>query len=97
MAKIKHGHCIHRTSTYYSWASMKSRCNNKRDACYIRKNITYCSSWEEFSNFLKDMGERPINTSLDRIDSTRNYEKLNCRWSSSSTQARNAQTKSSSG
>lgn len=33
-----------------------------------------------FSNFLLDMGERPLGTSLGRIGDTGNYEPGNCAW-----------------
>ena len=35
------------------------------------------------------MGERPPETSLDRIDGTKNYNKENCRWVTSKEQRRN--------
>jgi hypothetical protein len=35
------------------------------------------------------MGERPINYTLDRKNSDKNYEKENCRWATRKTQTRN--------
>jgi hypothetical protein len=71
---------------------MKTRCNNpnqKQYKNYGGRGITYCERWESFYNFLNDMGERPPNTSLDRIDNDGNYEKGNCRWSPTHVQMRN--------
>jgi len=80
----KHGY--YGTPTYKSWSEMKHRCN-----CNIKNynNITYCDRWEKFENFLQDMGERPSNTSLDRIDVYGNYEPSNCRWATFEQQVNN--------
>jgi hypothetical protein len=71
---------------------MMSRCYSKDDLDYRRykKNgITVCKRWFKFENFLADMGERPPNTTLDRIDNTKGYNKKNCRWACPITQANN--------
>jgi len=82
---FKHGHKINRkvTPEYHSWYNMKSRCYNPNYRNYKYwggKGIKVCKRWFKFENFLKDMGMRPPNTSLDRIDGTKNYCKSNCRW-----------------
>jgi hypothetical protein len=90
-----HGHRQGRlaSKTYISWRNMNSRCYyepNNRHHLYGGRGIEVCDRWRHsFDNFLADMGERPKNTTLDRIDSNGNYEPTNCRWASNKTQARN--------
>ena len=88
MAKSKgnYRHGMYGTPTYKSWSEMKRRCD-KNIGCY--KNITYCEEWKKFENFFKDMGIRPNNTTLDRIDPYANYEPSNCRWADIITQENN--------
>lgn len=78
--------------TYNSWSSMNVRCFNKKVKDYIRyggRGITVCDRWKDFSLFLEDMGERPPNTSLERINNNGNYEPSNCKWGSMREQSRN--------
>lgn len=87
--KTTHGHRIGRvnTGTYTSWEAMKRRCSVGGQ--YYEKGISVCSRWLSFSSFIFDMGERPVGTTLDRINPLGNYEKTNCRWADPNTQARN--------
>jgi hypothetical protein len=72
---------------------MKQRClnpNNKNYKDYGGDGITVCERWIKFENFLEDMGERPIGTTLDRFPNKRgNYEPGNCRWATLSEQNKN--------
>lgn len=71
---------------------MKGRCQNPNHAAwkwYGAKGIKVCERWQTFENFIDDMGERPPNSTIDRIDASKNYEPLNCRWASHKEQGRN--------
>lgn len=70
-------------SEYYVWSSMKQRCNNpkcKSFPYYGAKGISVCKRWDKFENFFRDMGKRPPNSSIDRINNKLGYSKDNCRW-----------------
>lgn len=94
MSKIKHGHSLNGriSPTYYSWACMMRRTKNKNHEkwmYYGGRGISVCESWNNFANFLYDMGERPKNCFLDRINNESNYEPGNCRWVTRLDQAKN--------
>jgi hypothetical protein len=95
MNKTNHNkkHGMWQTPTYNSWGCMIQRCYNVKYTDYHNyggRGITVCDSWKEsFLNFFNDMGERPIGTSLDRIDNNKGYSKDNCKWASRKEQARN--------
>lgn len=81
-------HHMSGTPTYSSWKEMKYRCNHPNKRKHYT-GIEYCEDWESFDRFYADMGERPIGTTLDRIDCCGNYEPSNCRWADAVTQANN--------
>jgi hypothetical protein len=85
-------HGMTRTRTYKSWQSMHQRCanpNTKHFAYYGGRGISVCARWNEFANFLEDMGVRPPGRTLDRIETDGNYEKGNCRWATPAEQQAN--------
>ena len=98
-------HGMHKTPTYWAWSSMRCRCKNSNHEEYRNyggRGITVCSRGDDFSNFLKDMGERPSDKhSIDRIDNSRGYTcgccdeciknewVANCRWATKKEQQNN--------
>lgn len=91
---MKHGHASNWggkkcSPTYKSWVAMVQRCTKEYHTHYHRYKGKLPTCWETFEPFLEDMGERPLGTSLDRIDGTLGYSKGNCRWATSKEQQRN--------
>lgn len=91
---FKHGHAKRKNNnpTYKSWCSMLSRCRNRNYHKYKRYGalgVFVCERWLVYENFFEDMGQRPVGTTLDRIDPRGNYEPDNCRWATPIEQAYN--------
>ena len=69
--------------THRSWDNMLTRCTNPNARGYAQygaRGIRVCDRWRTYANFLADMGYRPENTHLHRIDHDGDYEPSNCRW-----------------
>ena len=87
----------YRHPLYSVYHGMIQRCynpNNLNYKNYGARGIKVASRWlESFDNFLTDMGERPKDYLLDRIDNDNHYTLDNCRWVTRSKSNKNRRCK----
>ena len=77
---------------YNSWSGMIQRCNDPKSHIYKdygARGITVCDRWLSYENFFEDMGVRPFNTSIERVDNFLGYNPGNCIWATKTEQGRN--------
>ena len=74
---------------YRTWEQLKVRCYNKKRKGYKNyggRGIKLYIEWHMFSSFQqyveKNLGERPLGHSIDRINNDKDYEPGNIRWAS---------------
>lgn len=101
LSKVHLKHGLSKTKFYRIWFSMKRRCyevDQRGYAYYGGKGIRVSKEWLNFENFKLDMYKKYIefvkknkekNTTLDRINSDKDYYKKNCRWATWETQHKN--------
>jgi len=88
---------------------MISRCSDPNHKAYSdyggkeENPRTVCARWQDFANFFADMGERPENAEIDRIENSKGYHcgrpecpecgplnrEPNCRWTTKAENLRN--------
>jgi hypothetical protein len=91
-ANRKHGQTG--SPEWITWHNIRQRCENPNAVGYDNygaRGIKVCERWQEFANFLADMGPRPSSKhSIDRFPKNQgNYEPGNCRWATAKEQQRN--------
>lgn len=100
IVRVIHGHASRgRSPTYIVYTGMVQRTTDANASGWPKyggRGIKTCARWLHgdgarggFECFLEDMGERPAERTLDRIDSNGNYEPDNCRWADWHTQSKN--------
>lgn len=93
MRRLTRRHGKTGTPEHKIWGGMRNRCNNPRNhkfPHYGQRGIRVCNRWNDFENFLADMGKRPTpKHSIERINNDGNYDPDNCKWAEPKEQMNN--------
>ena len=102
-ARVTHGQSRTKahncTGAYTSWYNMLQRTtnpSNKQWEDYGGRGITVSEEYRDFSRFFADLGPRPFNMTLERIDNEKGYEPGNLCYADRQKQARNKRARKDS-
>lgn len=67
---------------------LDAKCKSYKD--YGGRGISIDSAWDDYVQFLSDMGRRPTSRhTIERVDNNGNYGPTNCKWITKDEQSRN--------